>query len=179
MTAVTKPPPAVPETSVRRELLLGGDQLLLHLLRLLHQLRHVRAAGLHAARVVDGGDGGRARAALVGTAFSCRIIALAPDATGVGVLDRIRNFRAKWIIIVVAWVAIGWVIPAVHHLSGASHGCDWTAMNTTATLQPDGSMDVVETESYDFGSGCHGGTRVIKASASHAVADRLGAPTTH
>jgi hypothetical protein len=48
------------------QLLLGGDQLLLHLLRLLHQLRHVRAARLHAARVVDGGARGRASAPLVG-----------------------------------------------------------------------------------------------------------------
>ena len=47
--AVTRPPPAEPVTSVVGQLLLRGDQLLLHLLRLLHQLLHVGlATGSHA-----------------------------------------------------------------------------------------------------------------------------------
>ena len=41
-TAVTRPPPAVPVTSVVGELGLRGGELLLHLLGLLHQLLHVR-----------------------------------------------------------------------------------------------------------------------------------------
>ena len=55
IVAVTSPPPAVPVTSVRGQLLLRGDQLLLHLLRLLQQLRHVGlASGEHATRVGRG-----------------------------------------------------------------------------------------------------------------------------
>ena len=58
IVAVTRPPPAEPVTSRCGELLLGGDQLLLHLLRLLQQLRHVGlASGEHAPSVGRRSDG--------------------------------------------------------------------------------------------------------------------------
>jgi uncharacterized membrane protein len=47
------------------------------------------------------------------------------------------------------------------------------ATNTDATLNTDGSMDVIETLTFDFDSGCHGGIRTLDLPPIHAE-DTLG-----
>ena len=52
--------------------------------------------------------------------------------------------------------------------------CNPKVLRTDATLNPDGTMDVVEQFTFDFASGCHGGIREINSTRSHAE-DTLGA----
>src|SRR5581483_1648443 len=44
-----------------------------------------------------------------------------------------------------------------------------------ATVNADGSMDVVETLTFDFDSGCHGGIRTIDLAGSRTSDDTIGA----
>lgn len=51
--------------------------------------------------------------------------------------------------------------------------CDWNDTSTEATVNPDGSMDVIEHVTYDFDEGCHGGIRELDA-APITADDTLG-----
>ncbi len=53
-------------------------------------------------------------------------------------------------------------------------GCDWKSTDTDATVNPDGSMDVVEHVTYDFTGTCHGGIRQINLNAQ-STDDNIGA----
>ena len=80
-----------------RELLLRGDQLLLHLLRLLQQLRHVGlASGEHATRVGRAYDAGRE-----------------PDRPG----QPSRERAMSWRTITLRWISF---VPSPTIISGAS-----------------------------------------------------------
>ncbi|MEY2590603.1 MAG: hypothetical protein QOJ67_2587 [Acidimicrobiaceae bacterium] len=52
--------------------------------------------------------------------------------------------------------------------------CDPNGRATEATLNADGSMDVVEHITYDFGDGCHGGIRQIPTAGAD-IEDSVGA----
>jgi uncharacterized membrane protein len=67
----------------------------------------------------------------------------------------IRHFLAA--LAVALTVMVVDASPAVSLPCGDAHD----ATSTDAVLNPDGSMDVVETLSFDFDSGCHGGFRQI------------------
>ncbi|HEY2814815.1 MAG TPA: DUF2207 domain-containing protein, partial [Acidimicrobiales bacterium] len=56
----------------------------------------------------------------------------------------------------------------------AADGCDWTATDTDATVNPDASMDVVEHVTYDFTGTCHGGIRQLNLSGG-GTDDTVGA----
>ena len=64
----------------------------------------------------------------------------------------IRRLAAAAVVAVACVVVIG-VQPAGALPCGDAHD----ATSTEATLNTDGSMDVVETLSFDFDDGCHGG----------------------
>ena len=49
--------------------------------------------------------------------------------------------------------------------------CDWNETNTEATVNADGSMDVVEHVTYDFDDGCHGGIRELEPAPIRAEDD--------
>jgi uncharacterized membrane protein len=67
-------------------------------------------------------------------------------------------------------VAIGFAPDANALPCGQAHD----ATSTDATVNPDGSMDVVETLTFDFDDGCHGGIRTIDLTRVGAF-DTLGA----
>ena len=86
IVARTSPPPAVPLTSVCGELFLRSHQLLLHLLRLLHQLLHVRLRatepsrrGYHARWQATGRCGAQRAIRRCGTGHSTRRTCVAVD----------------------------------------------------------------------------------------------------
>ena len=68
----------------------------------------------------------------------------------------IRRLAAAAVVAVACVVVIG-VQPAGALPCGDAHD----ATSTEATLNTDGSMDVVETLSFDFDDGCHGGIREL------------------
>ncbi|MEY2570364.1 MAG: hypothetical protein QOE63_714, partial [Acidimicrobiaceae bacterium] len=79
----------------------------------------------------------------------------------------------KIIRALVATLAIAMGVIVIGASPARADGCDWNSTDTDATLNTDGSMDVVETVGYDFSGTCHGGIRYLDPPGSHVNSDDL------